>query len=87
MKATKQRENQRDQERDDNAQMLSSRAPNDIEFSGERKRVRCNELLGRAEVSANGNADRQRPGRWMTYSGCEVSSHREQTAPSRTPKR
>jgi hypothetical protein len=24
------------------------RAPNDIEFSGERKRVRCNEVLGRA---------------------------------------
>jgi hypothetical protein len=36
MKATKQRENQRDQERDDNAQMLSSRAPNDIKLSGER---------------------------------------------------
>ena len=33
--------------------------PNDIEFSGERKRVRCNEGLGRDFTGTLGNEDRR----------------------------
>jgi hypothetical protein len=48
---------------------VPSRLPNDIEFSGERKRVRCNEGLGRG-----GNQSRLWCGRRMDR-GFRVNAH------------
>jgi hypothetical protein len=40
----------------------SLRLPNDIEFSGERKRVRCNELLGALWLAERKPECRERDG-------------------------
>jgi hypothetical protein len=42
-------------------------ASNDIEFSGERKRVRCNEGLAGDECLPEAGSGLRRPGSWMEH--------------------
>jgi hypothetical protein len=52
------------------------RGPNDIEFSGERKRVRCNEVLGRCAPSTGGEtgAASVRPKEWVVGEKAPVNA-------------
>jgi hypothetical protein len=52
---------------------------NDTEFSGERKRVRCNELLGRRDAEATETTRERRTGRpkWTSEAMHSYSGQKE----------